>query len=686
MHVAKKPSLLLGGIICSYLLVFGLIITVQISQYRNIVNLTKQFNTSTEISVNKLMLLIDLRKETDSLQANLLHLLLQKTNINHNILQTYSQKVERNRSDVESDIHQLLDLEKNNIVVKHLKKLHQSWNANIPYVRQILRYLKNDNRDIAEYIYLSSQHDLFEKQEQLIETLTQLIKQETQEQQDRLAKITETKQKEFKNLARLMAGFLFGLAVLMLFTYYSSKKFYTKLIFSRQKYKKLIEVSSQLYLMVNADGVVELMNENLKIKLINNFYNTSVFNLSDILPEIAIIFNRNKLLNNAVSNKIISIPKTKLYVNKTAPLIVKGNFVLYYKQRKLSYAELYLNDFTENYLLQQQIKLSEKKYRNIFELSPLPKIIYDLQNLSILQVNHAAIIKYGYNKKEWLNIKYTDIFHPLYRDNVKEIVQNLRVKSEVLQGSTRHITKHGNFFDVEMRGVPFDYEGIPARMITVLDVTERNEAENKISKAIFDTQEKERFEISAELHDNVNQILTGAVFSLQQSLSVTMLPQCQQSLKSVQLHTRQAIETIRQISHRLAPPTFNYIGFSESLELLLNKINIHHQYSIEFVHNIPNNCKMPYDLMLILYRIVQENMNFIHQHAKATLIELSLNVDESGVELYMFDNGIGYDTKSVQNFIHFTNIQRRAALFSGYARIQSSPGNGCSVKVFIPLT
>jgi hypothetical protein len=158
------------------LLVFGLIITVQISQYRNIVNLTKQFNSSTEMSVNKLVLLIDLRKETDCLQANLLHLLLQKTNINHNILQTYSQKVERNRSDVESDIHQLLDLEKNNIVVKHLKKLHPSWNANIPYVRQILRYLKNDNRDIAEYIYLSSQHDLFEQQEQLIESLTQLIK------------------------------------------------------------------------------------------------------------------------------------------------------------------------------------------------------------------------------------------------------------------------------------------------------------------------------------------------------------------------------------------------------------------------------------------------------------------------------------------------------------------------------
>jgi signal transduction histidine kinase len=42
--------------------------------------------------------------------------------------------------------------------------------------------------------------------------------------------------------------------------------------------------------------------------------------------------------------------------------------------------------------------------------------------------------------------------------------------------------------------------------------------------------------------------------------------------------------------------------------------------------------------------------------------------------------------KAQRNGIGLNNIQRRAALFSGYARIQSLPGNGCSVKVFIPLT
>lgn len=94
MQNAKKAPSFLWLLIAAYAIVLGALILVQLNQYKQIANLTKQFNITAENSIGKLSLLVDLRKETDSLQANMVHLLLLKNEINHNSLQPFKQKVE----------------------------------------------------------------------------------------------------------------------------------------------------------------------------------------------------------------------------------------------------------------------------------------------------------------------------------------------------------------------------------------------------------------------------------------------------------------------------------------------------------------------------------------------------------------------------------------------------------------
>lgn len=366
--------------------------------------------------------------------------------------------------------------------------------------------------------------------------------------------------------------------------------------------------------------------------------------------------------------------------------MVEGNIIIEYKNHKCVAAEAYFNDVTEKVLLQQQLKASEKKYRSMFELSLLPKLIYDIKSYKIVQVNPAAIMHYGYNEVEWQSKKITDIIEVHYLPEAKAALHKWQQKSEAYTSTMKHITKSGQIIDVEVRGVPFEYEGRPARLITILDVTERNQTENRISKAILDTQEQERFQISAELHDNVNQILTGAVFTLGLLKKNALSANQKEAITSAHQYIRLAIEAIRKISHRLAPPSFNLVDFEDSIKILLNGINHNNKYVIEYVCNLPKDRKLAEDLLLNLYRILQEQLNNIQKYADATHIKVRLHTNGKNVELYIADNGKGFDMEKVGNGIGLGNMQRRAALFSGYFQISSSPGNGCSVKVSIRIS
>jgi PAS domain S-box-containing protein len=312
-------------------------------------------------------------------------------------------------------------------------------------------------------------------------------------------------------------------------------------------------------------------------------------------------------------------------------------------------------------------------------------LAYDANSHQILQVNRAAILHYGFTETEWCVKKITDIIQEEYLPDALQILKHMQQYAAPYGGFMKHITKNGQVIEVEIRGVPFEYEGIPARLVTMLDVTERNQMENRLSKAILDTQEQERFQISAELHDNVNQILTGAVFSLGLLNKTEMDSNRKEAVESAHKYISMAIEAIRKISHRLAPPSFNLVDFSDSMQMLLNSINIDRKYQIEFAYNIPLETKMKEDVMLNIYRILQEQLNNIHKYAAATRIEVSLNIEAGWAELYIADNGQGFDMHAPRTGIGLRNIERRAALFSGYCHIQSSPGNGCSVKVLLPV-
>ena len=210
--------------------------------------------------------------------------------------------------------------------------------------------------------------------------------------------------------------------------------------------------------------------------------------------------------------------------------------------------------------------------------------------------------------------------------------------------------------------------------------------EDKLNEAIIKTQEDERYEIGSELHDNVCQILAASQLTL--SMLKDSFPASKLKLFYQLKHYLEiSLEEIRNLSHRLAPAFYNNSTLASAFNKLFELLNIEDKYIISVHFDqafLEKNFSM--ELQLNLYRILQEQLKNIIKYAQATQIQVNMLLVEGELVMEISDNGKGFNTDKVSAGIGIANMKRRAELFLGKFNIVSSPGNGCTVAVTIPLS
>jgi PAS domain S-box-containing protein len=227
------------------------------------------------------------------------------------------------------------------------------------------------------------------------------------------------------------------------------------------------------------------------------------------------------------------------------------------------------------------------------------------------------------------------------------------------------------------------------------DVTEQRELEfqlkrqqqqkqRQLMQATIDGQEKERSEISRELHDNISQHLTTTRLYLEVLKDKTgghlkeMITDAHKGLLYI-------INSIRSLSQSLAPPELRDIGLIESIRDLCNQLKKLHPYCVEFEHSQFEEELLADNMKLMVFRVIQEQVNNIIRHSGAENMRIRLNATAGEVRLVIEDDGSGFDTQVVKKGLGLTNIFNRVSLFDGQACIVTSPGNGCMLRVTIPL-
>ncbi len=127
-------------------------------------------------------------------------------------------------------------------------------------------------------------------------------------------------------------------------------------------------------------------------------------------------------------------------------------------------------------------RTAEARAQLLFASSPLPSWVYDLETLRFLAVNEAAVRKYGWSRDEFLAMTLLDIRPAEDHARLRSDVEHRPARFQVSQG-WRHTLEDGTLIDVQISSQEIEYEGRPAAMVVVLDVTEQLRAERALREA-----------------------------------------------------------------------------------------------------------------------------------------------------------------------------------------------------------
>jgi PAS domain S-box-containing protein len=138
-------------------------------------------------------------------------------------------------------------------------------------------------------------------------------------------------------------------------------------------------------------------------------------------------------------------------------------------------------DITEQVLAESRQKLQAEQYRLLFETNPSPMWVFDTKSLEILAANQAAVAQYGYSRDEFLKLNLKDLGPP---GDVPDLIRKRAISSPQpmshFNGQFRHQRKNGSILLAEIYSGPVIWNGVGARMVTAIDITERKEAEDRL--------------------------------------------------------------------------------------------------------------------------------------------------------------------------------------------------------------
>ncbi len=137
----------------------------------------------------------------------------------------------------------------------------------------------------------------------------------------------------------------------------------------------------------------------------------------------------------------------------------------------------------------------QEAFQALFAHNPLPMWVYDHETLDFLEVNDAALRKYGYTRDAFLALKITDVRPP---EDVASMLPFLSAPSTQANGTPgRHVTRDGRVVDVITRAHLLTFEGRPAKLVVIEDVTQRLAAERELAAS------ERKFRLLAEHTSNV---------------------------------------------------------------------------------------------------------------------------------------------------------------------------------------
>jgi len=348
---------------------------------------------------------------------------------------------------------------------------------------------------------------------------------------------------------------------------------------------------------------------------------------------------------------------------ETAYESINRGSVFRFVQKPWDFDELsnIIEDSYKIYSLSKKNKALLLQYQLLFDHHTIPVFIIQKESHEVLKVNKCALDFFS------LQEIYIDI-NTLFP--FKSVIQNPNQIITLLNGNKENRKVLVKFEEIE-------WENKPCFLVSLVDQTELLDFEKKKIEFISEMQDRERKQLSMELHDGYAQdlVLLKLYF---ETLADSKMPVYDDFMKAYKKIT----DGIRSLSYSLNPPDLQE-GISEGLKKFFERLDRVSETSFicetkdaKSIIQLVDDTKSYH-----LYRIVQEFVNNSMKHSGASIIKLNLSVNNDQFEMRIQDNGNGFDNNKVQKGAGFQNMQDRCRVSSMKFELTSVLEQGTEVKI-----
>ncbi|MDP2931704.1 MAG: PAS domain S-box protein [Chloroflexota bacterium] len=352
--------------------------------------------------------------------------------------------------------------------------------------------------------------------------------------------------------------------------------------------------------------------------------------------------------------------------------------------------------YQQERLMAEQLRTSEKNYRELFESANEAIWVHDLEG-NIQMANKACEGLTGYSVAE------------LHKANVKSFLseESLNLAREVRRGLLEHqpvalpyeqrlIKKDGSEAICMLTTGLVISDGKPRAFQNIArDVTAEKRMQANLKfylQQVTRAQEEERRRIARELHDDTAQGLVALSRRLDSFISTNdrLSPKETETLEELRQETAKILDGVRRFAQDLRPSVLDDLGLLPALEWLASDLTRHFVIPIG-IGVLGTAKRFPPETELVLFRIAQEALRNVWKHSQATRAWVTVEFGPDKTTLTVQDNGKGFALPertgdlAGAGKLGLAGMQERAQLIGGKLTIQSTPGQGTTVTVEVPV-
>lgn len=354
-------------------------------------------------------------------------------------------------------------------------------------------------------------------------------------------------------------------------------------------------------------------------------------------------------------------------------------------------------EITEQKKAELALKNALQRNNLILETTLDGYLLFDTDG-RILEANPAYCQMSGYSHDELLQMNVRDIQTETPPEEFPARIERLlAVKGGRIH--SRHRTKDGRIIDLDVSLSIISAEKGPLIAAFMRDITRQIEQEKAIKEdqallraltaRLSAAQEEERRRLARELHDQIGQNLT-AIHLLLETSQASLPPESPvaATLAKISQLVTDTSNRVRGVMTALRPPVLDDYGLLSALHWYAEEFSSRNGITVQ-VDGTPLDPRPTAEVELHLFRIVQEALNNVIKHARATQIQINLFEEADRIRLTITDNGQGFKPhipaapQGAKGW-GLVSMRERAEILGGQLTIQSEPGKGTSIQIEMP--